>query len=302
MYNHDIKERFLTELPNDDLRVIYTSIFKRTDEFETSVGKDIMDFSLDECLDLLMYLNPKSITAVGTYKSQFHKYASWGITKKLTKEQKNFWIIISSDSDFIKASFNKRYVKDIDELTNIVESTLNAPYDKYVAYLLFSGIMGDYFHEISNLKEDDVRTDLKTIDIPRRKFNTIIEPLHDLIINPGNWYEKKKRDETSEYFIKPFLTKGMEGKPVGTQYIYRVFAKMNENYFEEKGERRFFVPMTIWRSGLFYTLRTIEQSKGSIVSDDYRYTCEIYGKDIEHIGISTLSKEYETYKEVFWNE
>ena len=302
MYNQEVKEQFLSGLHRNELRTIYSSIFRRTEEFEKSAEKDIMDFNINECLDLLMFLNPKSITAVGTYKSQFNKYVTWGIEKRLSKTRNNYWLIISTESDYTRASFQKRYIKDMDELTEVVEATLNAPYDKYVAYLLYSGIMGENFTELSNLKDDDVKEIEKTITIPRRKFNTIIEPLHDLIINPGYWEEKKKRDLDSPYFIKPFNTKGMEGKPIGVQYIYRVFMKMNENYLKEKGERRFFVPMTIWRSGLFNMLHGIEQTKGSLISDDYHYVCEIYGKDIDSGGHSTLAKEYETFKEVFWNK
>ena len=290
---------FLGELSTDDLRLIYTSIFRRTAKYEESVDKDVMDLGLDECVDLLTFMNPKSITSIEAYKSQFRKYTAWGINKGLSVNRQNYWTIISSDSDIVKISYQKRYVKNIDELVSIVETSLNAPYDKYVVYLLYMGIMGENCIEISLLKDEDIDQIQKTITTSRRKYN-IIEPLYELIVNPGHWDEKKTRDDNSPYFVKPFKSKKLDGLPVSTQYLQRVFFKLNEAYFQNTGEKRFYVPMTIWRSGMFNMLYGIEKTKGILINDDFLYVCGIYGKKTDPSGLHSVAREYEVYRATFY--
>ena len=86
MYNYDSKILFIESLKTDDLKRMYTSIFKRTETYEAERELDIYYFNVKECMNLLLHLNPKSIGHVGSLKSQFTKYIEWAIAKGLTNK------------------------------------------------------------------------------------------------------------------------------------------------------------------------------------------------------------------------
>jgi len=296
MYNYDSKILFIESLKTDDLKRMYTSIFKRTETYEAERELDIYYFNVKECMNLLLHLNPKSIGHVGSLKSQFTKYIEWAIAKGLT--DKNYWSLVSVDDDFVRFSFESRNVKNLDELVQIVESSLMVSYDKYVVYLLYMGIMGEDFSELTQLKDSDVDKFNKVITTSRQKYISLVEPIFNIQATDEYYGEKKQRDADSLYFIKPFKTKHLIGKPITYQHVHRVIQKMNESYNEQNPEnQRQFTPTTIWRSGLFFSLYKIERTKGELVTDDYAYVSEIYGNKN---SFGSYLRDYELYKDVFW--
>jgi hypothetical protein len=298
MYNDDTKKLFIESLKTDDLRRMYTSIFKRTETYETEREMDVYNFNVKECMNLLLHLNPKSIGHVGSLRSQFSKYIEWAIRKGLTT--KNYWSLVSVDDEFVRFSFENRNVKDLDELTQIVESSLAVPYDKYVIYLLYMGVMGENFAELIQLKNTDIDKTNKVITTARRKYNSLVEPLFDVIASSTYYEEKKQRDYDSPYFVKPFKTKHLIGEPIGYQHVHRVVQKMNDSYNEQNPDnQKQFAPTTIWRSGLFFSLYKTELTKGELVTDDYYHVSEIYGNKNCY---SSYLRDYELYKDVFWKQ
>jgi len=296
MYNDDTKKLFIESLKTDDLRRMYTSIFKRTETYEAERGMDVYNFNVKECMNLLLHLNPKSIGHVGSLRSQFSKYIEWAIRKGLTT--KNYWSLVSVDDEFVRFSFENRNVKDLDELTEIVESSLAVPYDKYVVYLLYMGIMGENFSELTRLKDSDIDKRNQVITTSRQKYIALVEPLFDVVRSSDYYEEKKRRDYDSLYFVKPYKTKHLIGESIGYQHVHRVIQKMNDGYNEQHPEnQRQFTPTTLWRSGLFFSLYKIEQTKGELVTDDYAHVSEIYGNKN---SFGSYSRDYELYKEVFW--
>ncbi|MDR2572284.1 MAG: hypothetical protein LBD23_18575, partial [Oscillospiraceae bacterium] len=125
MFNEDTKKLFIESLSTDDLKNMYFSIFRRTEAYENEFNMDIYKFNVKECMNLLVSLNPKSIGHVGSLKSQFTKYVEWAIRTGLSS--KNYWSLVPVDDDFVKFSFASRNVKDLDELTQIVEASLVVP-------------------------------------------------------------------------------------------------------------------------------------------------------------------------------
>lgn len=296
MYNDTMKNSFIDCLKTDDLKRMYTSIFKRTESFEVEREMDIYNFSVKDCMNLLLHLNPKSIGHVGSLKSQFTKYIEWAIGKKLVG--KNYWSLVSADEEFVRFSFAIRNIKNLDELAKITESSLVVPYDKYVIYLLYMGIMGENFSELAELKDVDVDRLNKVIKTPRQKNLTLIEPLLKNIGSSDYYEEKKQRDYSSQYFVKPFKTKHLIGSPIGYQHVHRVVQKLNDSYNEQNPDsQRQFTPTTIWRSGLFFAMYKIELTKGALVLDDYAYISDLFGNKNTY---SAYSRDYELYKEVFW--
>ena len=297
MFNEGDKTLFLKALPTDDLRRMYTSIFNRTKDFESERNKDIYTFDMKECMGLVISLNPKSTGHIGSLLSQFSKYTDWAIKAKLAA--KNFWSLVPVDEDYARYAFANRNVKDLDELINIVEIGLSVPHDKVVVYLLYSGIMGDGFSEISLIKDDDVDRVQRIIQTTRRKYADIIKPLFDIVSGNYPYYEEKKqRDYESLYLVKPYKTKRLLGEPIGYQHVHRVFQKLNKKYNSENpDEFKQFTPTTIWRSGLFNSLYNIERLKGGLVPDDYAHVNEVYGNH----SFGSYTGDYELYKKIFWS-
>ena len=274
---------------------MYKSLFGRAGGYEERLNKDIAFFNTDECTGLLASLYPKSAGHVSSLISQFSKYGGWAVKTKMTK--RNHWVLVPVDEDYVKYSFTNRYVKDLDELSGIVETCLTVPYDKFVVYLLHMGIMGEAFMELAQIKDDDVSAIEGTIKTIRRTYNEIPKPLLQAMIRKNYYEEKKKRDYESEYFVKPYKTKKLLGQPISYQHVHKVIQKLNYNYNEVSSDAKEFTPSTIWRSGLFYSLYKIEQLKGDIVPDDFLHVSEVYGNKNSY---SSYSMDYELYKGIFW--
>lgn len=297
MYNEAIKNQFIDEQPTAYIQKTYKSVFNRTSVFEEHVNKDAACLDTDGCKDLIVSLNPKSSGHVGSLISNLNKYASWAVRHKYT--DKNYWSIMSADDSYATLSFTNRNVKDLTDLITIVESHLAVSYDKYVVYLLYMGIMGEGFSELLNIKDIDVDLIAGTITTKRRAYAGIIEPLIKAINDDVYHKERKQRDFDSAYFIKPYKTKHLLGQPATHQYVFRVFRKLNESCNASgEGAIKEFTPTAVWRSGMFNALHSIEQAKGSLVSDDLDYVFELFGGKM---GRTACLADYEMYKRIFWS-
>jgi hypothetical protein len=296
MFNEETKKLFIKSLSTNDLKNMYSSIFKRTASFEAVKDSDIYIYNPDECVKLLINLNPKSIGHIASLKSQLSKYADWATKKGFS--ERNYWSIVAIDEDIVKSSFITRNAKDLDSLKTIVDSGLSVPYDKYVVYLLYMGIMGENFSELTQVKDSDIDKSNKSIKTSRRIYTALTELLFNAI-NSGEYYEEKKqRDYKSIYFIKPYKTKNLIGEPISYQHVHRVIQKMNDTFNAQNPDnQKLFTPTTIWRSGLFYSMYKIELLKGVLMQDDFECISEIYGNKV---AFSSYLRDYELYKEIFW--
>jgi len=297
IYNEEIKNKFLNSLPTDTLNRMYKSIFQRTEGVESKLGKDIASFEMDECMNLIIALNPKSTGHIGSLLSQLNKYGDWAVKNGVSA--KNYWSLVPVDEDYAKQSFSSRNVKDIDELMKMVEAGLSVPYDKYIIYLLYIGAMGEDFSELINVYEADVDTEQGVIKTSRRTYTNVPDPIMRSIASNDYYEERKQRDYDSPFFIKPYKTKHLLGSPISYQHVHKVVQKLNVNYNKENPDNKIeLTPTTIWRSGLFNSLYQIEKTKGDLVADDYSYVSEIYGNKNT---FSSYLRDYDLYKEIFWS-
>jgi hypothetical protein len=298
MYNNEVKTRFMEQLRTDSLMKQYKSIFSRTTEYENEYNKDAAQLTPDECMNLIAALNPKSLGHASSLISQFASYTQWAMDTGIVA--RNSWVLIDVDDDFVKHSFLRRNVKDLEELTHIVDVGLSVPYDKYVVYLLYMGVMGDDFSELVLIKDDDVNKSERTITTIRRTYTDIIEPFFALINKHDSYEEQRKRDYDSPYFVKPYNTKRLQGNPINYQAVHRVFRKLNSTFNQAYPEnQKEYTPTTIWRSGFYNALYNIEQQKGGLVADDFAYLSEIYDNKNSY---SSYTRDYELYKLLFWEQ
>jgi hypothetical protein len=300
MYNESIKKRFIETLPNEEQKTMYKSLFNRAQGFETQIGKDLYAFGMQNCWDFINEIGSKSIVHIYALKSQYGRYAEWCIENKIAND--NYWILVYGDESFVRRSFALRYVKDIDTLEKIVETSLTDIYDKYLVYLLYMGLKGDNWNELRTLKSSDVDIKNKTIKTQQNEY-PIIAPLRRAIQNGEYVMEGKHRDVHSAYFIKPFKTKHLEGYPISTNNINSTMSKLNNNYYEAKKEKRSYTALTIHWSGLYYAMYMKERRNNELTLEDIYSVWGAYGKTEEAIKSRGYPmKQYELYKEIFWGQ
>ncbi|WP_419872909.1 hypothetical protein [Candidatus Pristimantibacillus sp. PTI5] len=153
MYNHEIKELFLQKFPKNT-RVVYKSVFTKTESSEKLLEKDLFDFNLEEVSAFFLQLESLYISTARSYGRIITGYVSWAIelgyksdTINPLKEVKTKW--------FDKFAMTERlYFSEI-ELTRIELNCENAQ-DAVIIRLLFEGVQGKAVSELRNLTISDV--------------------------------------------------------------------------------------------------------------------------------------------------
>ena len=297
------KDWFISELPNEAKKILFKSLFNRTYACESDVGKDILDFNLNDCGNLMAYLSAPTINTQQVNVSLLKQYVDWGINNKKVITMRNPWDLVDAkDPTYILAIRERKYIKDIHELNKAVDF-LDRKYDKLIIYMLYSGMMGERCREIRYAKEQDLDLDNKTITITQRDGKVI--QLCDRFFDEyksshiGNYYEKKTIDENSDYIIKPFINKKNTGNPIVHNSIFNTMRNLNKNYFEMTNFETRFKASTIWKSGMYYNLYLLEKEKGELTQNDYKSIISRYcDTPVERYPL--ILREYGIYKDAFW--
>jgi len=299
------KEWFLSELTDKIKQKQCRNLFIRATLREEEIDKDILDFNLRDCEELLKHLSPPSINSQHSYISHFRCYINWGIEKNKVANMRNPWDNIdATDTTYIKATRKRKYIKNIDELNEAVD-TLDRKYDRLTIYMLYCGLLGKKCIELINAKDEDVNIENKTIKITARN-NQVIPLCDEFFVEYksfayNNYKEKNPIDENSRYLIKPFEnTLRKIDTPVLYGTIMNIVKKLNKNYFELKEYQSSYNATTIWKSGMFYNIFLLEKEKGELSKEDYDSIAFRYGFSRTIVRLQLLAKEYKIYREAFW--
>jgi len=293
------KEWFISQIKQEQ-RKIYVSLFNRAAQYEELIGKDILDFTNEECYGLLVSMRPKSIAGEEVFISQFKQYVNWGIENGKVPTMKNQWdnVTHSEGNNVIIAMYKRRYFKDINSLKEFITTVTNRKYDKLIIYLLYSGLSGFECEELRYAKDADLDIINKTIKVSVGKPRTV--HLRDEVVNAylssDDDEYRKSPDENSPYLIKPFKGKNYTGGPALYGTVLRLVNTMNKLYFQATKYKTNYTPATIWKSGLYYQLYEIEKAKGKLDKSDYLKVCGIYNRNMS----GEIIEEYRLYKKAFW--
>ena len=298
------KDWFISELPNGAKKLIFKSLFNRTYACESDINKDILDFNLNDCEDLMAYLSAPSINAQEANVSLLKQYVDWGINKNKVATMRNPWDLVDArDPTYVLAIRERKYIKDIHELNKAVDF-LDRKYDKLIIYMLYSGMMGERCREIRYAKEQDLDLNNNTITITQRN-NKVIQ-LCDRFFDEykdnyiGEYPVKRPIDEYSDYIIKPFINKNNTGGPLIYNSIFITMRNLNKNYLEMTNFETKFKASTIWKSGMYYNLYLLEKEKGELTKDGYKSIISRYG-DTPVKKYPLILREYGIYKDAFWD-
>lgn len=253
--NYNIKNKFLSQINNDNTRYYYKDILKKIGEVELKLDKDLYDFTYGEIISLLRSFNYRTRDALNGVLSIIIKYIDFAIEDEDINATVGFNVakfnIQSKDlEDFVdKINLKLRYVYGFEDLKRIVNGKCHNPQDAVIFCLLFEGIKGENFKEIRGLKREDVNitenkikfirtypvfkkdkkgveiqigTEDKEIEIEVSDFT--METIQDAIFQRDYWTVNFAKDANSEGNPK------YESRPLNeTDYVLRVSGQGKPN-------------------------------------------------------------------------
>lgn len=155
-YNSEHKERYLKSLNTESTRKSYAIILRKTEMMESSLNKDLYNFSLHEISQFLFTLKATKISSLRHAGSVIRNYIQWAIEQDLRKDNINPLVAVTTHewySQFVDDSSLMLFTEK--RIGNIVDSLINAQ-DQAVVQAVFEGISGHTMSELANMKMEHI--------------------------------------------------------------------------------------------------------------------------------------------------
>ena len=153
-----MKNKFLeTKITSESARKSYDTLFKRIEEYEVYNKKKIDKWNKEDCLNFLANLGSTKYNTIIVKWSLLKKYLFFignGVYREITRDD-----LEGAEGKSIK------YIS-FDRLFNAIEIFENN-LDKALLLLMRSGIKGEEFNELSNLKKENINGNC--IQLPNRE-------------------------------------------------------------------------------------------------------------------------------------
>lgn len=276
----NLKERYLENLANNGYsegtirNYKYIIAGKIAQQAEEDFGKDIYEFTYEECIDLLKRFNNRSLDIVAVNKSALESYIDFAIQEGYVPSRINYFTGLQrSDLEIFvdKNAIKNRYLT-YDELLEL-ENMCNNAQDSVIYRLLFIGVRGQQCEEMLNLKVSDVFKD--HIKLPDRDI-PIDEYTYDLIQEAINQktYLKNNGD------VSPTNKSGSTVELKESEYVLRASGSTKEGQISYTALRVRFDKIrrfwdnpylnmrNVWFSGMIHELKNIKQATGEITKED----------------------------------
>lgn len=167
---------------------------------------------------------------------------------------------------------NKPNMFTKEEIIDICNTLVNAQ-DRFILYALFSGIRGNKYEDLVNLKTKDINFDTKEIKLPSGRIMIMDEYLEDILRDVtdkefGSYYYKLNR--SGKYDINSFYKFNMD-----SEYVLKVKPTVTNNHgvgcMSFQGlQTRFkglssildteILGVNVYRSGVIYKMHEIKQN------------------------------------------
>ncbi|MEC1726948.1 site-specific integrase [Schinkia azotoformans] len=157
IYRPDLKSRFLNEYENENTQQTYKYLFEKSYQYEkTFFEKDLSMFTLEQIEKFLTDIKPLTINVARSHGRIISAYTNWAITQDDIDVSVNPLkdIPTSFYNQFVDKSAKLFFTKD--EIDDIEKDLVNAQ-DASILYMIFeTGVLGNDFSEMLNLKKQDV--------------------------------------------------------------------------------------------------------------------------------------------------
>ena len=161
MFNKAQKETFIKEYLRSKV-IAETSlyaIFKKTEDFEEKLNKDVSKFTRDEILDMLAKFKAKSINSLLNYTIVLKHYSRFVFGAVGTNAYES--IVKADVADIIDKNANILLTRE--ELDDIEVQLLNWV-DKAIIELLWNGVAGKNMEDIYSVSEDCVQGNILRVN------------------------------------------------------------------------------------------------------------------------------------------
>ena len=161
MFNKEQKETFIKEYLRSKV-VAETSlyaIFKKTEDFEEKLNKDVSKFTRDEILDMLAKFKAKSINSLLNYTIVLKHYSRFVFGAVGTNAYES--IGKADVSDMVDKNANILLTRE--ELDDVEVQLLNWV-DKAIIELLWNGVAGKNMEDIYSVSEDCVQGNILRVN------------------------------------------------------------------------------------------------------------------------------------------
>ena len=301
MFNKDIKMRFVDENYDDEkTRRSYIYTLSKVEKIESFYNKDVAEFNLKECEDMLASLNCRTKVSLGKEHCILKKYKIWVQGQGYFPINNSMDIIFRDDlSKYINKTAIKNQYVTREELYKICDDLYNYR-DQALLVLLYEGVRGRAdskytFEEIRNLKkiDCDFTNNILTlrrfegvseysgyterrIQVSQKSMDIIQSAINEDMYHKNNGMAEKNPTidlKDTQYVIRTASRKNTEDR-VPVNAINTLFVMIKRFLGEEY---QFLSPTNIFKSGMLEKCREIELRDGYLGSNDYMKIHVMYG-------------------------
>ena len=268
LYNKEYKEAFIETIDSKKQKEKALGLFRRTNEFEEELDKDLYDMKPSELDDMLKSLRFTGFNSAMNNIFILNKYNTWAMVNGYCKNMvfKEIDTRYENVTKYFYKNFNSIYSKD-----EILEATQQMPERLgLIAELIFHGIKGtSAIEEIRYLKVDQLKeVDGKCFVELERGDIEISKRLHDKLIQ----YDKELYDKDteydyvkSEYIFKPLVRGNNRNRDVIRASIGTTVMK----HFKEAINDKSVATTTLRRSGFnYYAYQYMKESGEMVLTKD----------------------------------
>lgn len=167
MYNKEYKQEYLETIRNKTNLYNVETYFKKAGTYESNLGKDLYDFSINEILDYYKSLCTPSLDLLMVINNQFKMYTAKALNDSVIKDSQNHYDEITNTllRNCINLGLAEAKVLDRKDLLFILESdAVENPNEKFLALAFFEGISGTNLCEFFDLT-------IKNFDIEKKEVH-----------------------------------------------------------------------------------------------------------------------------------
>lgn len=167
MYNEDCKMKYMQELvANDKYKKgieIITTYFNLSEMMETTLKKDIANFTLNEIIDFYKSICTTSELYLASINSQLSAYCNWNSSQGLSIDNQNHFEEVDRDildSCIQKNLFKSQYITKEELYSFLNSGKCTNVSDEFLMLAFFEGICGIAYEEILNLYYTDIKNNI----------------------------------------------------------------------------------------------------------------------------------------------
>ena len=146
------------------------NMFKKAEQYEDSIQKDLSEWSLAEITDFYKSLCTPSVDVLYNCNSVYQRYTAWCIYEKIVSNMNHYDEITRT---FLLQCVHKLIAEERiisrEELLKII-SKLKNPRDSFIALACFEGIAGKDMEELRRLNIADFDTEKREVNLGTRQI------------------------------------------------------------------------------------------------------------------------------------